>query len=198
MSHSDTTIKNHFRPDYSSWHVVSYDTITGRVEKKETAQGAANESAWSRGQSWGLYGYTVMYRETRLERYLNKAVQIAEFMINNPNMPADKIPYWDFNAPGIPNAKRDASAGSVMASALIELSGYVPPERGKSYLDIAEAQIRSLASPAYLAKPGKNGNFILMHSVGSIPARSEVDVPLTYADYYFIEALLRYKSMINR
>jgi unsaturated chondroitin disaccharide hydrolase len=198
VSHSDTTIKNHFRPDYSSWHVVSYDTITGKVEKKETAQGAANESAWSRGQSWGLYGYTVMYRETRLERYLNQAVQIAEFMINNPNMPVDKIPYWDFNAPGIPNAKRDASAGSIMASALIELSGYVPPERGKKYLDIAEAQIRSLASPDYLAKPGKNGDFILLHSVGSIPGRSEVDVPLTYADYYFIEALLRYKALITK
>ena len=108
VSHSDTTIKNHFRPDYSSYHVVSYDTITGRVEKKQTSQGAADESAWSRGQSWGLYGYTVMYRETKLERYLNQATHIADFMISHPNMPQDKIPYWDFNAPGIPDAKRDA------------------------------------------------------------------------------------------
>ena len=197
VTHSDTTIKNHFRPDYSSYHVVSYDTITGKVEKKQTAQGAADESAWARGQSWGLYGYTVMYRETKLERYLNQAIHIADFMINHPNMPEDKIPYWDFNAPGIPNAKRDASAGAVMASALIELSGYVQPEAGKKYLDIAETQLRSLASPAYLAKPGKNGNFLLMHSVGSIPGKSEVDVPLTYADYYFIEALLRYKNLIK-
>jgi unsaturated chondroitin disaccharide hydrolase len=198
VSHSDTTIKNHFRPDYSSYHVVSYDTITGKVEKKQTSQGAADESAWSRGQAWGLYGYTVMYRETKIERYLNQANHIADFMINHPNMPEDKIPYWDFNAPGIPNAKRDASAGAIMASALIELSGYVPPEAGKKYLDIAGTQLRSLASSAYLAKLGTNGNFILMHSVGSIPGKSEVDVPLTYADYYFIEALLRYKALIKK
>jgi len=198
VSHSDTTIKNHFRPDYSSYHVVSYDTITGRVEKKQTSQGAADESAWSRGQSWGLYGYTVMYRETKLERYLNQATHIADFMISHPNMPQDKIPYWDFNAPVIPDAKRDASSGAIMASALIELSGYVQPESGKKYLDIAEKQLRSLASPAYMAKKGKNGNFILMHSVGSIPGKSEIDVPLTYADYYFIEALLRYRKLIQK
>jgi unsaturated chondroitin disaccharide hydrolase len=197
VSHSDTTIKNHFRADFSTYHVVSYDTITGKVEKKQTSQGAADESAWARGQSWGLYGFTVMYRETKLERYLNQATHIADFMINNPNLPEDKIPYWDFNAPGIPNAKRDASAGAIMASALIELSGYVQPDLGKKYLSIAETQIRSLASQAYLAKQGKNGNFILMHSVGSLPGKSEVDVPLTYADYYFIEALLRYKNLIK-
>jgi len=198
VSHSDTTMKNHFRPDFSSYHVVSYDTITGRVEKKQTSQGAADESAWARGQAWGLYGFTVMYRETKLERYLNQAIHIADFMINHPNMPDDKIPYWDFNAPGIPNTKRDASAGSVMASALIELSGYVQPELGKKYLAIAEIQLRSLASPAYLAKLGTNGNFILLHSVGSIPGKSEVDVPLTYSDYYFIEALLRYRKLIQK
>jgi len=198
VSHSDTTMKNHFRPDYSSYHVVSYDTITGRVEKKQTSQGASDESAWARGQSWGLYGYTVMFRETKLVKYLNQAIHIADFMIDNPNMPQDKIPYWDFNAPGIPNAKRDVSAAAVMASALIELSGYVQPELGKKYLEIAETQLRSLASPVYLAKAGKNGNFILMHSVGSIPGKSEVDVPLTYADYYFIEALLRYKSLSKK
>jgi hypothetical protein len=195
VSHSDTTMKYHYRPDYSSYHVVSYDTITGKVEKRQTSQGAADESAWARGQCWGLYGYTVMFRETKLIRYLNQAIHIADFMIDNPNMPEDKIPYWDFNAPGIPNAKRDASAGAVMASALIELSGYVQPELGKKYLGIAEIQVRSLASPAYLAKTGKNGNFILKHSVGSIPGKSEVDVPLTYADYYFIEALMRLKSL---
>ena len=198
VSHSDTTMKNHFRPDYSSYHVVSYDTITGRVEKKQTSQGASDESAWARGQSWGLYGYTVMFRETKLVKYLNQAIHIADFMIDNPNMPQDKIPYWDFNAPGIPNAKRDVSAAAVMASALIELSGYVQPELGKKYLGIAETQLRSLSSSAYLAKAGKNGNFILMHSVGSIPGKSEVDVPLTYADYYFIEALLRYKSLSKK
>jgi len=197
VTHSDTTIKNHFRPDFSTWHVVSYDTITGRVEAKQTAQGAADGSAWSRGQSWGLYGYTVMYRETGLQRYLDQAEHIADFLINHPNMPEDKIPYWDFNAPGIPETNRDASAGAIMASALIELSSYVGEEKKTQYLEIAEKQIRSLSSPTYLAKEGENGNFILMHSVGSIPAKSEVDVPLTYADYYFIEALLRYKKLLN-
>ena len=198
ISHSDTTIKNHFRPDYSSFHVVSYDTITGRVEKKQTHQGAADGSAWARGQSWGLYGYTVMYRETGLKRYLDQAVHIADFLINHPNMPGDMIPYWDFNAPDIPDAKRDASAAAIMASALIELSGYAGPETGKKYLQAAEKQLRTLSSPAYMSKPGENGNFILMHSIGSIPGNSEVDVPLTYTDYYFIEALMRYRKLLNK
>lgn len=195
VTHADTTIKNHFRPDYSTFHVVSYDTITGKVQVKNTAQGFSDESAWSRGQSWGLYGYTMMYRETRLNRYLKQAEHIADFLINNPNLPDDKIPYWDFSAPGIPSATRDASAGAIMASALIELSGYVGPEKGKTYLKVAERQIRTLASPLYLSKPGSNGNFVLMHSVGSVPANSEVDVPLTYADYYFIEAMMRYRKL---
>jgi unsaturated chondroitin disaccharide hydrolase len=197
VSHADTTMKYHFRPDYSTYHVVSYDTITGKVEERKTVQGAADESAWARGQSWALYGYTMMYRETGLERYLNQARHIADFLISNPNVPEDKIPYWDYNAPGIPDAKRDASAGAIMASALIELSGYVDTETSDKYLKVAETQLRTLASPAYLAKGGANGDFILMHSVGSLPADSEVDVPLTYADYYFIEALMRYRKLLN-
>jgi hypothetical protein len=197
VSHADTTMLNHFRPDYSTWHVVSYDTITGRVEVKQTSQGAADGSSWSRGQSWGLYGYTMMYRETGLQRYLDQAQHIADYLINHPNMPEDKIPYWDYNAPGIPDAKRDASAGAIMASALIELSSFVAPEKKDQYLAIAEKQIRSLASPSYMAKEGENGDFILMHSVGSLPGKSEVDGPLSYADYYFIEALLRYKKLLE-
>jgi unsaturated chondroitin disaccharide hydrolase len=197
VSHADTTMKYHFRPDYSTYHVVSYDTITGKVEERKTVQGAADESAWARGQSWALYGYTMMYRETGLERYLNQARHIADFLISNPNVPEDKIPYWDYNAPGIPDAKRDASAGAIMASALIELSGYVDTETSDKYLKVAETQLRTLASPAYLAKGWANGDFILMHSVGSLPADSEVDVPLTYADYYFIEALMRYRKLLN-
>jgi hypothetical protein len=138
-----------------------------------------------------------MFRETGLQRYLDHAVKVAEFLINHPNMPEDKIPYWDFNAPDIPDAKRDASAGAIMASALIELSGMVEEPASSKYLGIAETQLRSLASPAYRAKTGENGNFILKHSVGSLPGNSEVDVPLTYADYYFIEALLRYKALLD-
>jgi hypothetical protein len=196
VTHADTTILNHFRPDYSTWHVVSYDTITGKVEVKQTAQGAADGSSWARGQSWGLYGYTVMYRETGLQRYLDQAQHIADFLINHPNIPEDKIPYWDYDAPDIPNTERDASAGAIMASALIELSGYVGPEKKDKFLAVAEKQIRSLASPAYMTKTGENADFILMHSVGSLPAKSEVNVPLSYADYYFIEALVRYRKLL--
>lgn len=196
VSHSDTTIRNHFRDDFSSFHVVSYDTVTGTVEKKQTHQGAADGSAWARGQSWGLYGYTVMYRETGLERYLNQAKKIADFLISHPNMPEDMIPYWDFNAPGIPDALRDASAAAIMASALIELSAFVEKPDSEKYLLTAEKQLRSLSSPEYMAAEGENGNFILKHSVGSIPGNSEVDVPLTYADYYFIEALMRYRNVV--
>ncbi len=196
VTHSDTTIKNHFRPDFSSYHVVSYDTVTGKVEKRQTHQGYSDESAWARGQVWGLYGYTVMYRLTEQERYLDQALKIADFLINHPNLPEDKIPYWDFNAPDIPNALRDASAGAIMASALIELSGFAGPEKSIIYKSIAEKQIRSLASPEYLARPGENGNFILKHGVGHLPGNSEVDVPLTYGDYYFVEALMRYKKLL--
>ncbi len=196
VKHSDTTIKNHFRADNSSYHVVSYDTITGAVEVKQTHQGAADESAWARGQVWGLYGYTAMYRMTGLERYLSQAAKIADFLINHPNMPEDKIPYWDFDAPGIPEAKRDASAAAIMASALIELSRYAEAESSARYLAVAERQIRTLSSPEYRAEAGENGNFILKHCVGHLPGNSEVDVPLTYADYYFIEALLRLKNYL--
>ena len=193
LSHSDTTMKNHYRSDYSSYHVVSYDTITGKVEVKQTHQGAADESAWARGQVWGLYGFVTMYRETRLQRYLDQAVHIADFLISHPNMPDDMIPYWDFNAPGIPDAKRDASAGAIMASALIDLSRFVDQKTGMRYRDVAEKQLRTLASEEYLAKEGENGLFIMKHGVGHLPGNSEVDVPLAYGDYYFLEALLRYR-----
>jgi uncharacterized protein YyaL (SSP411 family) len=124
VAHANTTLKNHYRPDNSSYHVVDYDTITNQVLAKKTHQGAADESAWARGQAWGLYGFTVMYRETNDKKYLEQAEKIATFYLNHPNMPADKVPYWDFNAPNIPNEPRDASAAAIAASALLELSGY--------------------------------------------------------------------------
>lgn len=194
VNHSNTTIKNHFRPDNSSYHVLDYDLKSGTVARKITHQGYADESAWARGQAWGLYGYVVMFRETGDANYLNQANKIASFILNHPNLPADKIPYWDFNAPDIPNAKRDVSAASVTASALLELAKYVKGEEKKKYVSTAEAILQALSSPAYRAKLGTNGGFLLEHSVGSLPHNSEVDVPLTYADYYFIEALARYKK----
>ncbi len=193
VSHANTTMKNHYRPDYSSYHVVIYDPKTGKVLQKKTAQGYADESAWSRGQTWGLYGYTVMYRETKNKKYLDQANHIAHFILNNPNLPANKIPYWDFNAPNIPDALRDASAAAVMASALLELCRYTDKKDGQLYFATAETIIRNLSAKPYVAAPGTNGGFILQHSVGHIPQNTEVDVPLTYADYYFIEAMGRYQ-----
>lgn len=198
VNHADKTMNFHYRKDNSCYHVVSYDTTTTLPHKRETWQGAADESAWSRGQAWGLYGFTYMYRETGLQRYLDKAIKIADYMIKHPNMPADFIPYWDYDAPNIPDEPRDASAGALMASALIELSVFVDSSLGKEYLKVAETQIKTLSSSEYLAEPGTNGNFILKHSTGAKPFNSEVDVPLTYADYYYVEAMLRYKNLKNK
>lgn len=193
VTHALTTMRNHFRPDNSSYHVVDYDTVNGKVKSRVTHQGYADESAWTRGQAWGLYGYTLTYRETRDKRFLDQAIRIADFMLGHPNLPADKVPYWDFDAPGIPNEERDASAAAITASALIELSQYV--ENGSKYTDAAGAILKTLSGPTYMAKPGTNHGFLLMHSTGHKPHKSEIDVPLIYADYYFVEALLRYKEI---
>lgn len=192
VSHANATMKNHFRADYSSYHVVDYDSLTGKIIKKTTHQGYANESAWARGQSWGLYGFTMCYRETHDEKYLGLAENIAEFILSHPNLPEDYVPYWDFNAPNIPNEPRDVSAAAIMASGLFELSLY--SRNGKKYRLAAERMITSL-SRSYLSTPGSNHGFILDHSTGTKPTNSEVDVPLIYADYYFLEALSREKKI---
>lgn len=194
ITHANTTMKNHFRDDYSSFHVVNYNPVTGEVQQKRTAQGANDTSAWARGQAWGLYGYTVMYRETKDKRYLEQANHIAEFILTNPHLPADKIPYWDYDAPGIPNALRDASAAAIMASAFLELSKYAGKTNAASYFAAAEQMLKSLSAKPYKADAGTNGGFILKHSVGHMPQQTEVDVPLTYADYYYLEALTRYRN----
>ncbi len=196
--HANTTLKNHFRPDGSSYHVLSYDTLTGAVEYKHTAQGYSHESAWARGQAWGLYGFTLMFRETADSAYLQQAVAIADFLCSHPNLPDDKIPYWDYNAPAIPDEPRDASAGAIMCSALLELHRYLDPDKGEAYLRVAEQQLESLCSPAYFAERGTNSGFLLKHSVGHRPNGTEVDVPLSYADYYFVEALMRYRKLSTK
>ena len=196
VNHAEKTIQNHYRNDWSSYHVVDYDPSTGEPIQKQTAQGAFDESAWARGQAWGLYGFTVVYRETGDKKYLEVAENIADFILKHPDLPEDMIPYWDFNAPDIPDAKRDASAAAIISSALVELQKYTDEDHSKMYLDAAEKIIRTLSSPLYRAKPGENNNFILMHSIGSLPANSEVDVPLSYADYYYIETLMRLREII--
>lgn len=195
VSHADTTIKYHFREDISTYHVVSYDTINGGAVERVTHQGEHDESAWARGQAWGLYGYSMMYRETGKKAYLEQAIKIADYIAGHKNLPEDKIPYWDFDAPNIPDALRDASAGAVMASALVELSTFTDKHLSEKYYELGKQMVRSLASPAYLAKKGENGHFILKHSVGHLRRNSEVDVPLTYADYYFIEAMMRIRKI---
>ena len=194
-THANTTLKNHFRKDYSSYHLVDYDPEDGHVRSRQTVQGYSNESSWGRGQAWALYGYTMMFRMTGDEKYLEHAESIADMLLSR--LPVDGIPYWDFDAPN-GNEYRDASAGAIMASAFVELSGFATDEKARqNYLSMAEKQLRTLASPHYLAEPGTNCNFILKHSVGNLPEKSEVDVPLSYADYYFLEALLRYKKAVG-
>lgn len=195
VTHANTTMKNHFRPDNSLYHGINYSPVTGEVVYYQGGQGFSETSAWARGQSWGLYGYAMMYRFTKDQKYLDQAIKIAEFQFNHPNMPANLIPYWDFNAPDIPHALRDASAAAINCSGLLELSQYVSPALSKKYMGYAEKILSGLSSPEYTASPNTNGGFILMRSVGNIPAMTELDVPLTYADYYYVEALKRYKAL---
>lgn len=190
VSHANKTLENQFRKDGSCYHVVDYDPNNGAVLHRQTAQGYADNSAWARGQAWAVYGYTVCYRYTHDRKYLDQAVKTLNFVMQNPNLPDNLIPYWDFDAPNIPNEPRDASSAACIASALYEMNNYLPDN---GYTSLADRIIRSLSSPEYRAPLGKNGCFLLMHSVGSIPHNNEIDVPLNYADYYFLEALTRRK-----
>ena len=211
VSHADKTLRWQVRPDGSCFHVVYYNPENGDFIKGETAQGYADNSTWSRGQAWGIYGFTMVYRETGEHRFLDAAMKMADFYVNHPALPADKVPYWDFDAyrPGfVPGRRshardvvtnyRDASAAACTASALLELSTYAQGARAKRYFETARAILHTLASPAYRAAEGGNGGFILRHSVGSIPHGNEIDVPLSYADYYFVEALCRYGLLLDK
>lgn len=191
-SHADKTLANHFRPDYSTYHLVDYDTVSGQAIQHLTYQGASDESAWARGQSWALYGYTMMYRDTRDSVYLSQAVKVATYILNHPGLPEDLIPYWDFDLAGTPGTYRDVSAAALNASALIELSEYVDSDQRTTFLNAAETILLNLGKAPYRAQPEEVGGFLLKHSVGNFPAASEIDVPLSYADYYYVEALIRY------
>lgn len=188
IRHADKTMACHFRPDMTSYHVVSYNP-DGSIETRQTFQGRSDESAWARGQAWGVYGYTVCYRETGDKKYLEFAQKIADMIISRVKT-EDHIPLWDYDAPNLPTTPRDASAAAVTSSALFELCGYLPD--GQKYFDYAESILRSLSSPEYLAEIGTNCGFILKHSTGSLAHGSEIDVPLNYADYYYLESIKRY------
>ena len=191
VSHADKTMKSQFRPDYTSYHVAVYDTITGNLIKGVTHQGYADSTMWARGQAWAIYGYTVVYRETKDPKYLDFVQKVTDVYLDR--LPEDKVPYWDFDDPSIPNAPRDASAGAVVASALLELSTYLPNGTGKRYKDAAIEMLASLNSDSY--QSGKSKPSFLLHSVGHWPAHSEIDASIIYADYYYIEALLRLKRL---
>lgn len=192
VKHANTTLRNHFRPDFGTWHVIDYDPKTGEVRKKNTHQGYADGSTWARGEAWALYGYTMCYRETKNPVFLKQARAVANFMFTHKNMPADLVPYWDFDAPNVPNEPRDVSAASVMASALYELSTLT---QDKGYFFKANKIMKTIAS-TYGSEKGTNNGFILDHSTGSKPSASEVNVPLIYADYYYLEALTRYQKTL--
>ena len=191
VSHADKTMKSQFRPDYTSYHVAVYDTITGNLIKGVTHQGYADSTMWARGQAWAIYGYTVVYRETKDPKYLDFAQKVTDVYLDR--LPEDKVPYWDFDDPSIPNAPLYVSTGAVVASALLELSTYLPNGTGKRYKDAAIEMLTSLSSDSY--QSGESKPSFLLHSVGHWPNHSEIDASIIYADYYYIEALLRLKRL---
>jgi chondroitin AC lyase len=204
LTHAETTLKYHFREDFSTYHVVNYDTITGAMNDRGTSQGYTDASTWARGQAWAIYGYTMVFRETQNPKFLAAAMAAADYYLENKNLPEDKIPYWDFNVkdtnfkPDWINTDnrtltiRDASAAAITASALFELSDYAQ-NKGKYYRDAAKTMLFNL-SKNYTAENGTNNNFVIKHCVGSFPHNEEIDVPLVYADYYYLEALMRYNK----
>lgn len=195
VNHANTTIREHFREDYSSYHVIDFNPKTGVVQKRNTHQGHADESAWARGQAWGLYGFTMTYRFTKDPRYLEQAEKIAEFILNHPNLPEDMVPYWDYDAPNIPDEPRDVSAAAIAVSALFELSTF-PTNNSKSYQEKAETILKNV-NQNYTSQPGDNYGFLLEHATGHYPHGYEIDVPIIYADYYYLEALTRSKSLAD-
>ncbi|WP_299796502.1 glycoside hydrolase family 88 protein [uncultured Maribacter sp.] len=192
VRHANTTLKNHFRKDNSSVHVVVYDTISGQVKDKVTHQGLNDNSAWARGQAWGIYGFTMCYRYTKNALYLEQAEKSAAFYLYNGNLPEDGIPYWDFADPQIPNVVKDVSAATITASALVELFSYT---NDTSYLDYADRVLYTLKSEEYILSLEIEAPFILDHSTGNWPKKDEMNVPIVYGDYYFLELMLRSKKI---
>ena len=192
IKHANTTLKNHFRKDNSCFHVIGYDTLSGKVKSKNTHQGYSDSSSWARGQSWAVYGFTMAYRYTKDKAYLKQAEATAKFFINHQNMPEDGISYWDYNYPNIPNTTRDASAAAVMASALLELYSFT---KNEAYLNYSNKVINSLSSDKYLLSKSVEAPFVLDHSTGDWSKKAELDEPIVYADYYFLEAIIRKKAL---
>ncbi|MFS4484110.1 glycoside hydrolase family 88 protein [Hyunsoonleella sp. 2307UL5-6] len=192
VNHANTTMKNHFRKDHSTWHVLDYDTISGQVRDRVTHQGINDDSAWARGQGWAINGYTTVYRYTKDKKYLDRAINTADFFINHKDLPEDGIPYWDFSHPDIPNIPRDVSAATVVASGLVELYQYT---KNEAYLNYSKKVVNSLKSTNYILPKDLNIPFILNHSFGDWSKRHEMDEPIVYGDYYFLQTLLRLRDL---
>jgi rhamnogalacturonyl hydrolase YesR len=192
VQHANTTLKNHFRPNNSTWHVLDYNPENGDVRMRVTHQGIHDNSSWARGQGWAIYGFTMAYRYTKNQKYLDQAKATTAFFTKHKNMPEDGIPYWDFDAPNIPNEPKDVSAAVIVASALIELYGFT---NDKSYLDYSKKVLNNLQSKDYILDSKVDAPFILNHSSGDWSKRSEMDEPIVYGDYYFLEALIRLKKL---
>lgn len=195
VNHARKTLKTAYRPDNSCFHVMDFDTLTGEVISRGTFQGAHDTSAWARGQSWGLYGWTMMFRETGDSLFLQQANTVADFLMQHPRLPEDGIPYWDYDAPNIPDAPRDVSSATILASALVELSSYVSPGRKERYLAHVYKILNALTTPVYKAKLGDNGGLLFYHSVAHLPHDAEVDVGIIYADYYWLETMIRLRRL---
>jgi rhamnogalacturonyl hydrolase YesR len=193
--HALKTMEMQFRPDFSSFQVVDYDLDSWQPDFRGSFQGYADSSSWARGQAWGLYGFVMAFRETKDRVYLDQSVRIASYILGNANFPADCIPYWDFQAPDIPAAQRDASTAAILASAFIDLSTFQELQEREKYLMVAENIIKSLTSQGYIANRTENENFVLKHCIGNMRLNIEVDKPVIYADYYFLEALMKYKNL---
>ena len=192
VKHAETTMNNHFRPDYSSYHVIIYDYETGKKIKGITAQGYSDDSMWARGQAWAIYGFTMVYRETKDPKFLDFAHKLARVYLDKLTTD-DLIPYWDFNAPAIPNEPRDASAAAIVSSALLELSLYTKDKALKrEYLVKSKKMIVSLSNN-YQSRDVNSA--FLLHATGHKPAGSEIDCSINYADYYYLEALLRLQKL---
>jgi hypothetical protein len=196
VNHAINTMKNHFRADNSCYHVVDYDCKTGKVIKKMTHQGLNDDSSWARGQAWALYGYVICYRETKNPIFLNQARLVQQFIFNHKNLPADLIPYWDFDVQPTPTTPRDVSAATVTASALYEFSLY-DIEKSAEYKLLADNILKNITQN-YRSPIGENKGFLLLHSTGTFPKNVEVDVPIIYADYYYLESLTRKKELESK
>ena len=193
--HAETTMKHHFREDGGNYHVAVYDTITGDFIKGVTHQGYADSTLWARGQAWAIYGYAMVYRETQDKTFLRFAEKVTDLYLNRL-LKNEYVPFWDFDAPNIPNEPRDASAAAIVASGLLELSQSEDnPQKAKEYKTAAINMLIELSSDKFQSGACKPS--FLLHSVGHWPNGSEVDAAINYADYYYIEALIRYKKMMT-